>query len=408
MLTMKKHYFLSIFIFALLILFNTACKKTEEVSPEESFAKIYDNGELGGSFLPVDVEQTADGGYLILGEYQNEDSDFYAVYLMKTDAQGNFLWEHQANTTYVNPISELIKVDTSFYFLCMDRTSLATYVMQVQDSAAPSIVQTYGSIIYPLAVSQTPDAGYLLQSYDRNTRATRLSKLDASFNISWENTYPVLEQSEELLIEHLTKRGTNLPFFTGSIGEGSATRYFFNGFNSFTFSMLFVNTTDGQDTGVLNGVRYKDAISSAVSLSGNQFALTMFKEGQNFVLSNSELNTASGAVASIGDLEGNQITELSTDAQVVAKKLTINDKEVIIFASDTKSNQIVLYAYDAIEGTLLGTKYLGFYNPYEVAGFTLTEDNGLAVLGTSVVMGRFPRIALFKLSSKELSILIGS
>ncbi|MDW8297700.1 MAG: hypothetical protein RMJ97_12545, partial [Raineya sp.] len=45
--------------------------KNKEVKPEEVFVKIYENNNFDQNFTPLDIKQTADGGYLILGEYAN-------------------------------------------------------------------------------------------------------------------------------------------------------------------------------------------------------------------------------------------------------------------------------------------------------------------------------------------------
>lgn len=409
---MKFQQRLTHLLFILGLFFIWSCSDSEEISPEESFTKIYDDGEFGGSFFPIDLQQTTDGGYLIVGEYEVEDSDFYGLYLLKTDPNGNFMWDYRDQGNFVSPSAAFKGADSSVFVVCMDKLSLGTYVLRVNGSdsaSAPSIVQNFGDVLYPLASSQVPD-GYLVQSYDRIARATELVKLDASFNISWTSPgYNVLEDSEELLIDHLTRRGQRLPFFTGHVGDAtSASRYFLNGFNNFTMSTLFVNTTDGGDVGLLNGVRYKDAVSALVPLTGNSFTISMFKEGSNFFGPSTEINTTAGVVASIGDIAGNEISELSENANVIGKKITFGQKEVVILASDTKGNQIVLYSYDAESGELLGTQYLGFSNPYEVANFIATPDGGLAILGTTFILGRFPRITLFKLSSLDIEGLTGA
>ena len=50
----------------------------------------------------------------------------------------------------------------------------------------------------------------------------------------------------------------------------------------------------------------------------------------------------------------------------------------------------------------MGSHYLGFSNPFEVASLIRTEDEGLLVCGTTYLAGRFPRICLFKLSKENV------
>jgi len=73
-----------------------------------------------------------------------------------------------------------------------------------------------------------------------------------------------------------------------------------------------------------------------------------------------------------------------------------------LYGSNTRSNQISLYGYDESTGEFLGSRYLGFSNPFEIAAITPTSDGGLAICGTTYVAGRFPRICLFKLANEEV------
>jgi hypothetical protein len=93
---------------------------------------------------------------------------------------------------------------------------------------------------------------------------------------------------------------------------------------------------------------------------------------------------------------------LTTNAPVKILLTTINAREIILYGSNTHSKQIALYGYNKTSGEFLGSKYIGFSNPFEIAGMATTADGGLAVCGTTYVAGRFPRICLFKFSREEL------
>ena len=84
-------------------------------------------------------------------------------------------------------------------------------------------------------------------------------------------------------------------------------------------------------------------------------------------------------------------------------RATIDSKQVLIYASDTKSKQIGLLFYEEASGTFISSRYLGFSNPYEVASLLQTSDEGLAVCGTTYAAGRFPRICILKLSKEQLN-----
>ncbi|MES2734163.1 MAG: hypothetical protein V4714_20620 [Bacteroidota bacterium] len=373
----------------------SACKQqeTDEIQPETSFTRVYDNGLKGGTYDPLDVRQTADSGYLVLGALHDWDA-----YLLKTDKLGNFQWEMQLPEPYVNALPNLFKIGKTHYFFCMDKISLVTYLMKVEDnSQVAEEVKAFPEASYPLAASSTPEGGFLLQYYNREERSTGLAKIDAGFNIVWRNNYPVQQDVEGPIVAHLTRTGDRLPFFTGISTSG----YYFNGFAKYTFSTVFVNPSDGKQTGLMNGFRDKGIISAALHLSNNQFALARYSFGDNHLHPTESLNPAS--VGFIGDLKENLFSEIKPNGHIVIKRMMVNGQDVVLYAAESKSKQIILYAYAAQTLHLLGKQYLGYGNPYEMSGFTATDDGGLAVLGRTYVVGRYPRICLFKLSKDELT-----
>jgi hypothetical protein len=101
-------------------------------------------------------------------------------------------------------------------------------------------------------------------------------------------------------------------------------------------------------------------------------------------------------------LGGNAIPELIADARVKIAKLTLDTGDVLVYASDTHSKQIGLFFYQATTGDFISSRYLGFSNPFEIADIIQTKDDGLAICGTTYLAGRFPRIALFKLSAGDV------
>jgi hypothetical protein len=368
-----------------------SCSKEEDYIPEDSFIKIYNDESFNSSYEPMDIVQAGETGYFILSAY-----DSWSTYILRIDDEGEFLWDYQLDENYVNPIKGLYYLDSAFYFFCMDDLSLGTYLMKATDQSQSAEVESnLGYIIYPLASSKTDD-GYLIESYNRESYSTRLTKLNSDFSEVWHEEYSVEQDVEEFIISHLTRIGNRLPFFTGQAGN----KYFLNGYYNYSMSLLFINATDGTQTGVINGFRSESAISSAKYVDGNSFAVSRFDHGENFILPKVDINTTEIGISS--DLAGNEHPEMTPDAFVYSEILDVNGRQVIMFATSTKGGQILLYAYDAIEGSLIGTHHLGRINPYSAIDFVNTVDGGLAVLGSSFVNGRFSRITLIKLSDKQL------
>ena len=225
-----------------------SCYEKEDYMPEESFIKIFNDQRFESSFIPMDLVQAGEDGYFILSA-----SGAWNTYILRVDAEGNFMWDFFLDDSYVNPVKGLYYQDGIFYFFCMDYISLSTYRMKADDiSQHAEVDHTYGDIIYPLHTSRV-DNGYLVLSYNREDYSTRLSRLNDQFNVVWHKDYEVEQDVEEPIIGHLARIGTRQPFFTGQAGN----RYFFNGFYNFSMSLLFVAASDGSQTGVINGFRDK-------------------------------------------------------------------------------------------------------------------------------------------------------
>lgn len=389
----------NILIVVILIFSFAACKK-DNINPENIFTKIYSDDNSDLSYYPLDIIQTSDGGYYILSALSVDTiRTFLNTHISKTDKLGELVWEATISEPYVNPITSLISSGSNVYFLCMDRVSLGTYLMRIDDAnGSAEIINSYSDIVYPLASSQTPDNGILLLSYDRNSRSSLLTKFNSSFEKSWDNSYSVIEDAEEMLFAHLTRSGKTLPFFTGTIGNGDA--YFANALFNYSLALLFVDSNNGDRTGLIIGDRYNGGISAAVSIQSDNFAVSRFVYDNHYIIPATSLSLSSAISAS--DLGGEKAAELAEDAHTRIIKLSIDNRNLIVYASNTSSNQISLLFYDLSSGELVTKKYLGHTNPVKVASLIQTSDGGLAVLAQTMVAGRFKRNALYKIPKEQI------
>lgn len=368
------------------------------VDPTTSFLRIYDNSSFEASFIPIDVKQTATGEFLILGARRIEDSDFLGVFLFKVDEFGQFIVSRNLSDEYVHPVKSLINIDEQYYFVAMNKTSLQANLIAIDLSTLEISASAIGGVSYPLYVSQD-DSEIILLSYDNGAKTTDLSVITATGSVSSSVSYSIGagEGVEAPIIEHFTRTGKQLPFFAGKTSTGT---YYFNGFYNYTLSLVFTDLS-GDPRGVLQGQQDNGGISAAHNINGTTFALSRFNFGDNYIVPRQDIATAS--VTSSSDFAGNSYPELIEDAPVVLEAVTIDTDEVLLYASNTKTGKIILLTYSMTTGELLGTKYIGFSDPYTVTNFMPTGDGGLAVLGTVQVAGRFARISLIKLSKEELS-----
>lgn len=380
----------------------TGCDiRDNEIEPGLSFNRIYNTDSFTDTYYPQDIVQTSDSAYLILST-----TDSWTPFLLKADAEGFYSWDLSLPEPFVNPLDELYQQGDDLYMICMDELNLGTYILRINPAGgSPEVVFNSQEIEYPLAASTTPDGGWLIQSFDREARRTRLTKLSPAYDVEWDENFNIMEDVEEQVIKHLTRTGKRLPFLCGyAPGTGNSGYYYFNGFNNFTISLTFVNPTDGSPLGVMNGFRDLEYINAIQPLSNGNVALAKNSYGDNFLLPQAEVNTR--AVSTSSELSTNNFPEIDPTARVVIKNIQIQNRDISLFATHTKSKRISLYVYDAENGSLQDIFYLGQSAPYEIGGLDRTSDGGLVVAGRTFVGGRFPRLCLFKLTREEVENLL--
>ena len=396
------------FLMSIVLLSFFSCSEDVDTSYEEvSFTKIYDDNIFDNAYHPIDLQQTADGGYLILCNRKLADSEFAGIYLLKTAKNGEFIKAIEVDPTYVHPVGGLIPSQGSYYFFCMNSATLASQLVKVEASGETLEVSSFtevggGSGVYSYPTAAAKDGeNFMLLNYDHDGKKSVLSIVNAAGGVLAGASVDigVGDDVDEPIINHFLQTGRKFPF---SVGRIPGSTYFFNGFHNYTFSMVFVNLNDDDNPvmGAVQGQQENGGFSAIYPIAGNKFAAARFNFGDNFLLPNVTLSSSGFTTAT--DLGGYILPNLVPDAKVQIIHSVIKQKGVLIYGSDTKSKQIGLLFYDEASGEFYGSQHLGFSNPFELGGMVQTSDGGLAVCGTTYVAGRFPRVCLFKLSKAKL------
>lgn len=389
-------------IVCIILSFSLVTSCSEESNPEfdiQTFTTIFDNNKFDASYFPIDMRQTPDGGYIILGGRKLDDSNFTGIYLLKADKFGNFEKEIEVEETSVNPVARFTEYQTKYYFFCMDPLTQQAQIANVDANLeAVTITPVQGGLTYPAAASFV-DNNFVLLGYSNGDKQSVISILNPDGGVLASKGYSIGtgEDVEEPIIQHYIRTGRQYPF---EVGKAAGGLYFFNGFFNYTFSLVFTDLTSDDPIGVVQGQQDDGGFSALTPLSGNKFASARFNFGDNFLIPNKELSTSS--ITSSTDLGGYSLPELVPNAKVRILRATVDSEDVLIYGSDTKSKQIGLLFYEEATGTFISSRYLGFSNPFEIASLIQTSDEGLAVCGTTYVAGRFPRICIFKLSKEQL------
>ncbi len=390
---------ITLFVLISVLLVQTAC--VEETNPaldESTFTKIYDNYQFSASYYPIDIQQTSDGGYLILGGRRLTTTTFSGIYLLKADKFGNFVSDVSIDESYVNPVGDLMKIGADYYFLCMDPLTLQTHIARVDaDGGGFTPVPASASLTYPAAAS-LDNTNIVALSYNSVTLQTVISVITPTGSVTSSKGYTIGagEGVEEPIINHYLRTGRQFPFQTGRSGG----LYFFNGFYNYTFSLVFTNLSQDVPNGVVQGQQDDGGFSAVVPVAGNTFAAARFNFGDNFLLPRVTLN--SSGITSSTDLGGFTLPELRANATVRIIRATLKNQDVLVFAANTKSNQVGLYFYDEGTGEFLSSRYVGYSNPLEVASIRQTAEGDLIICATTYVAGRFGRFCLVKISQNDI------
>lgn len=387
-------------IFAATVFVLSGCDLfTNDIKPDEEFTKIIGNEDFSSVFYAEDIAETSDKGFLILGALHNETNPYVwqTPYLVKLDETGAVEWESPVASPYVNSVGNLLQSGNDLVFFAMHETTLETHLLRInQTDGSTELVGSFENITYPVAASQNNDGSYLIQGYDNLARQTVMGNVSADFALAWSQTYFVNEDAEEILINHVSKSGKQYPFFTGET-DGY---YFYNGLYNYTFSLVFIDKSSGTFQGVMNGYRYSGAVSSAKQIEGNNFAFSVFTEGENYIFPAGVIDPTS--VGSIEGLSEEPVPELKYDAEFAVEEMTINGSESIVFASTTKNNEIKLYFFDSASGELNTYKKIAEKNPMEVQAIMQASDGAIVLLARTFVNGQFSRLYIAKIAEENI------
>ncbi|WP_339814981.1 hypothetical protein [uncultured Imperialibacter sp.] len=388
---MKKLYYL----IALLVLLG--CKKDDEV-PVTSFTRIYDHSNYNVDYRPLDVEEGTDS-YVILATTTLDRTQFPGIQLVQVDKEGEFESSYEFSENTIAPTSDLMKIDTFFYFFAMDPVSLQASLVSFTPGFGNITATPLNGLLYPLAGSLTSDNQFLLLSYNPDDKLSVISKVDRTGSVGSTAAYTIGPGSdvEEAIINHYTQPDDkSLSFFCGEV---SGSLVYFNGFFNYSMSLVFSNFS-GDPAGVVQGQFTDAGIRSVLPINGSTFAISGYQFDDNYIYPSVTLST--GGLSSSVDLYTSNAAEWRPHTPVVLKNYMLNEVQYIIYAAETKSRQIALYMYEKNSGNFAGLTHIGYANPFTLSSLTVDEENHLVVLGTTYVAGRFRRIFVEKISETDM------
>jgi len=162
------------------------------------------------------VQQTGDGGYVVVGTTYSFGAENGAIYLIKTNPSGDTLWSRvYGGTGYYEGLSGQQTTDGGYIiagYACYVEKSYYQYVYLVKTDAAGDTLwtRTYEFAGYEcgLSVQQTNDGGYIVAGYTaQDSLNVYLVKTDSRGDVLWDNIYGGSGFEEGVSVQQTTDGG---------------------------------------------------------------------------------------------------------------------------------------------------------------------------------------------------------
>jgi len=200
-----------------------------DASGNVQWAKTY--GGTGWDYASS-VQQTSDGGYVVAG-YTNSFGASGDILLIKTDANGNIIWAKTYGGTSSDWASSVQQTSDGGYIVVGTTYSFGAGgddIFLIKTDANGNIIwaKTYGGTNGEGAssVQQTSNGGYIVAGYTLSFGAgyssdVFLVKTDANGNVQWAKTYGGANMDYASSVQQTSDGGYIVAGYTGSFGAGS-------------------------------------------------------------------------------------------------------------------------------------------------------------------------------------------
>ncbi|HBX22284.1 MAG TPA: hypothetical protein DEF34_01415 [Desulfotomaculum sp.] len=204
-----------------------------EVSGNKKWQGVFGgDGEEAGAY----AVQTADGGYIVIGESNSFGAGGYDMYLVKTDDRGKMEWEKTFGGKQDDQGVCVQQTEDGGYILTGQTESFGArgynlYLVKTDFSGALEWETTIGGEGWdiPETIAQTDDGGYIVtgrtSSFNSGNFDLYLVKTDGLGNIEWEQAFGAKGWDMGKTVQQTVDGGYLTAGFTDSLGDGELAFY---------------------------------------------------------------------------------------------------------------------------------------------------------------------------------------
>lgn len=202
---------------------------------ESCFGETIIAPEIGLGSLPVSVQQTQDGGFIIVGKIYPANTKYPNVLLVKTDSSGNVEWENSFGESNIhNSASKVLQTsDGEFIFAGqtwpMNFSSFKAWIIKTDSEGNTIWEKTFGESGHNTGVNsiqQTDDGGFIftgsMYPNGANYADVWLVKLDKEGHIEWQQSYGGERNDSGTGVYQISDGGYILLGNTYSFGAGDS------------------------------------------------------------------------------------------------------------------------------------------------------------------------------------------
>ncbi|KPJ58506.1 MAG: hypothetical protein AMJ46_14090, partial [Latescibacteria bacterium DG_63] len=205
-----------------------------DASGDAVWTRTYGGGDLDYGYSAI---QTADGGYAVVGRTKSFGAGNYDVYLVKTDSSGDTTWTRTYGGGDRDEGHSLQQTADGGYIIVGYNDPWGTaimdvYLVKIDAQGGVLWTRTHGTednYDCAFSVQQTTDGGYIVAGksdyWETNDTQVRIYKTDPDGDTLWTRTYGGSAWDEAYWVQQTTDGGYIVAGYTESFGAGNQDFY---------------------------------------------------------------------------------------------------------------------------------------------------------------------------------------